>query len=128
METKVDYIYDVKELMTDDGGIDLSHLARLMLRWETQHRLLDELAQAIKDAVLQLGKTQNVGYVRATYNQPRKSYDYETPCQEAMIDGDLLREHSKYVTDWRALCKAAKIEPIVTPGEGPGSVTLTLLK
>ena len=35
---------------------------------------------------------------------------------------------ARMVIDWRAICKAANIKPIVTPGEGPGSVTVKLLK
>lgn len=120
METKVEY--------KTEGKPDASQLARLMLLWEEKRRALDELEAAIKDTVLALGKTQTVGNVRATYSNPRKSYDYETPCQEVMIDRAILLAHSKTVTDWRAVCKAAKIDPIVTPGEGPGSVSIKLLE
>ena len=107
-------------------GIDLSHLAHMMLKWEASRRYLDELEAAIKDTVLQLGKTQTVGNVRATYSNPRKRYDYETPGQAA--PHHIQAEHAKIVIDWRAVCKDADIKPIVTPGEGPGSVSVKLLK
>lgn len=118
-------------------GIDLSNLAQQMLNWEKKRRELDELEEAIRDTVLQLQKTQTVGNVRATYSKPRNSYDYEGPVQQRMeigeeIDRELyftVLEHTstRTVTDWRAVCKAAEIEPIVTPGEGPGSVSIKLL-
>ena len=134
METKAQYKTEI-----EGEGVNLSHLARLMLLWEQKKRETDELERGIKDAVLQLGKTQTVGYVRATYSNPRKSYDYEGALEQDLEDGDLLdewkdqiraaiSEHMKTVVDWRAACKTAKIEPIVTEGGGPGSVSLKLLK
>lgn len=118
-------------------GIDLSNLAQQMLNWEKKRRELDELEEAIRDTVLQLQKTQTVGNVRATYSKPRNSYDYEGPVQQRMetgeeIDQELyftVLEHTstRTVTDWRAVCKALRVEPDVTPGEGPGSVSIKLL-
>lgn len=113
--------------------VNLSNLAATMLLWEQRRRELDRLENQIKDAVLILGATQTVGYVRATYNNPRKSYDYETPAKEFLstleFPGLLVKEHTpEPVTDWRGLCKAENVEPIVTEGKGPGSVSVKLLK
>lgn len=109
----------------EQKGPDLSVLARNLLRWEEKRRELDLLERVISHAVLQLRKTQTVGNVRATFNNPRKSYDYETPGKRA--PQDFITAYSKVVTDWRAVCKEAGIDPVVTPGEGPGSVSIKLL-
>lgn len=119
METKVEY------QTKTEGGPDPSALARLMLLWEEKKRQLDEIEAGIRDSVLQLKRTQTVGNVRATYNNPRSSYDYETPGKRA--PKGIITIHSKTVIDWRAVCKAAEIDPIVKPGTGPGSVSIKLL-
>lgn len=82
---------------------DRSALARLMLRWERQTRLLDEIETAIKDTVLQLEETITTGNVRATYSAGRKRYDYETPAQQA--PDDVIAAHTVTVTktDWRTI-------------------------
>ena len=111
--------------------MNLSALARDMLVWERKRRELDELEAAIKDSVLQLGKTQTVGNVRATYSNPRNSYDYEGGVEAAELDNEtynrLVGKHTKRTIDWRGLCKDEGIDPIVTPGSGPGSVSLKLI-
>lgn len=131
MENKVEY--------KTEGKPDASQLAKLMLLWEEKRRSLDELEAAIKDTVLQLGKTQTVGNVRASFFKPRNSYDYETPVQDLLDCPETSDEdHAKIrntihncttqVVDWRAVCKFRDIDPIVTPGEGPGSVSIKLLE
>ncbi len=134
METKEEYKVQkaIDEINEAGMAVDLSVLARDLLHWEDMRRELDFLEAGIKDAVLHLGKTQTAGYGRATYNNPRNSYDYEKAACMSDLDKEafdkLVEAHKKVSVDWRALCKAAKIEPIVTPGTGPGSVTLRLLK
>jgi hypothetical protein len=140
MEEEGKHEHELGEYETYEGGeIDLSYLAKKMLLWEQQRRLLDELEQGIKDAVLQLKATQTVGYVRATYSNPRKSYDYEGAIAEALEDDGkadewkdriraALSECMKTVVDYRTACTLAEVEPIVTEGEGWGSVSLKLLK
>ncbi len=134
MCTKEHYL-SFAQLEGEGTEINLSMLARLMLEWETKRQDLDDLEDAIKDLVLHLGETQTTGNVRATYNNPRNSYDYEGPCRLVLEDEEpggrvnsAILEHTKMVTSWKSVCEAAKIEPIVTPGTGPGSVTLKLLK
>lgn len=109
-----------------ENGIDMSNLALMMLRWEKQRRALDELEAAIKDTVLVLERTQTVGNVRASYSAGRRSFDYETPGADAsqeIINGCTTTVVS---IDWRAVCKEAGIEPVVT-GQAPPSVSLKLL-
>lgn len=90
----------------------------------------------IEPYVLSTKASQNVAGLRATYSNPRKSYDYEAPfntlCAEvmAMDDGDLMARIDKVVAEntatsigYRAVCQALDLEPYVTEGEGPGSVS-----
>ena len=129
--------YDAAEIdEVQPEEIDLDHLAWLMLNWGKARRHFNELEDAIKDTVLVLGKTQNVGYVRATYSKPRKGYDYEGPVQEALESEShgpavarlAIAEYTRNIIDYRAVCKRLELDPIVTEGEGPGSVTVKLLK
>ena len=106
--------------------MDPSALAELMLKWERVRRMADEYEQAIKDAVLQMGKSQTVGNVVARHSKGRRSFDYETPGQAA--PPDVIKAHTETIvrTDWGAVCKAAEIEPVVTGESGP-SVSLKLV-
>lgn len=83
---------------------DRSALARLMLRWERQTRLLDEIETAIKDTVLQLEETITTGNVRATYRAGRTRYDYETPARNAAPQ-EMIDAHTTTVVkvDWRTI-------------------------
>lgn len=134
-ETKAEYAVK-QELQPED--VNLSELARDLLYWEKQKRQLDALEDEIKRRVLVLGETQTVGYVRATFSNPRKSYDYESPVQDLLCCVETSDEHreqleaiiadnTRQVVDWRGVCRLATVDPIVTPGEGPGSVSIKLL-
>jgi len=113
-----------------DTGIDLSALARDMLLWEQKRRELDDLEQAVKDAVLRLGKSQTVGNVKATYTSGRKTYDYEgTAVQAGLAENvELVGMFSHLVTDWRALCKAANVDEILIKSQSSPGVSLRLTK
>ena len=119
--------------------MNASELAIKMLQWEEMKRKLDELEDELKEAVLELGKTQTVGSVRATYSKGRSTYDYETPGNQASqkivaqhshteleIDWMAVAKEAQYttehrekhtevirITDWRKVCKAAEIDPLV---------------
>jgi len=54
-----------------------SELAAKMLQWEEMQKAADELKSEIEAAVLEIGKTQNVGNVRASYSKGRKSVNYQ---------------------------------------------------
>jgi len=108
--------------------MDMSELAALMLKWEETKRALDEMGAQIKEAVLEIGKTQNVGRVRASYSGGRKSYDYVTAGkqapQEIIVAHTVQPPMPAPVTDWRAVCKAAKIDPPFTKSEPRVTVKL----
>jgi len=115
----------------------MSQLAKVMLLWEEKQREADMMKAWIEQQGLILQDTVTVGYVRVTYSQPRKSYDYETPCRALLEDDEhgfwvekAMREHTKEVIDWRKVSKAefVEVEPIVTEAEGPGKATVKLLR
>ena len=113
--------------MNNGNGPDLSALARDLLLWEQMRRQLDELEQAIKDTVLQLGQTQSVGNVRATYSKGRRVFDYEGAGQAADpgIIADYTKETVTVNTDWRMVCDVAGIEPPVK-SQGKPAVRIKL--
>ena len=107
--------------------MDMSYLAKKMLEWEQARRMCDELEAAIRDSVLQLGKTQTVGNVKATYSKGRKRYDY-FQAGGAASPGIVLECTTTPApkTDWRAVCKAAGITEIPFTQSDPSvSVKLT---
>ena len=147
LELELEADAEMLEQMPDDGwqekeapkpeDVDMSQLAKVMLLWEEKQREADLMKDWIEAQALILQDTVTVGYVRVTYAQPRKSYDYETPCRELLEDKEhgfwverAMREHTKEVIDWRKVSKAeyVEVEPIVTEGEGPGKATVKLLR
>ena len=101
--------------------MDSSELATKMLDWEKRRRELDALEAEIKNAVLQIGKTQTVGNVRVSYSAGRRSFDYETPGKTA--DENIIADYTKTVTtvttDWKMICDVAGIEPLVASQSEP---------
>ena len=69
--------------------MDNSQLAALMLEWEAAQRRADGLAEQIKTAVLEIGKTQVVGNVRATFSAGRRTFDYRAAVDNAEAAGQL---------------------------------------
>ena len=94
--------------------IDLSNLARMMLRWERLQLQVDELRGAIEDTVMQIKRTQTAGNVRAVYSGGRKSYDYrEAADGHPMVNTatvELFTVMPPPQTDWRKVCDHAGIE------------------
>ena len=100
--------------------MDANELAGKMLEWGQKHAELARLTAEIEAAVLTLGKTQNVGNVRAIYSKGRKRYDYEAGGKNAPEVYVATNTVTKTVvsTDWRSVCKDAGIEDIpYTQGE-----------
>ena len=115
---------------TDTKGdtMDASALARDMLKWEQLRRQLDELEEAIKDSVLQIGQTQTVGNVRASYSKGRKSYDYQTAADgHPMVSEATIALFTTPSVDWRGICKHAGIDDVPIKSQSGPSVSLKLL-
>lgn len=107
--------------------MNASELATKMLEWENIQRQADALKAEITETVLQLGKTQTVGNVRATYSNGRGKYDYETACAHyGLTETDLL-PYSKTVYDYRkaAVEYQLDVEQFYTPGSP--TVTVKIL-
>lgn len=117
--------------------MDQSDLAKKMLTWERLQREADALRAEIEAGVLALGRTQVVGNVRATFNNPRRTYQYEAGFKAAWAtaldkqDIPLLNKLEKAVdaasavkVDWREVCAGLEIEAPYTTGEP--SVTVKL--
>jgi len=108
--------------------MDASALARDLLRWEQKRRELDELEAAIKDSVMQIGQTQTVGNVRATYYKGRKSYDYQAAADgHPMVSQATVELFTTPKIDWCGICKHAGIEDVPFK-QGTPSVSLRLME
>ena len=107
--------------------MDASELAKQMLLWEQVRRRLDEIEEAIKDTVLQIGKTQTVGNVRASYSKGRKSYDYKSAVEaEDVLPGELA-PFEKVTIDYKAACETLGFINVTFTQSEP-SVSVKLLK
>ena len=112
--------------------MDMSELATKMLEWEKLMCAADTLAAEIEAAVLEIGKTQTAGNVRASYSGGRKSYDYQAAADghkmvsEATICLFTCIVPQTYRVDWRGICQHVGIEDIPFTQSAP-SVTVKLL-
>lgn len=117
--------------------MDASELAKKMLLFEQHQRKADTLRVEIEAEVLALGKTQVAGSVRATFNNPRKAYQYEAGFKVAWAmaldkqDKATLEKLEKAVdaastvkVDWREVCAKMELEAPYTTGVA--SVTVKL--
>ena len=110
--------------------MDNSVMAQMMLEWECLQKQADEVKAEIQEAVLEIGKTQNVGNVRATYSKGRKSYDYREAADGHPMVGDatvrLFTTQPEPRVDWRGICKHAGIDDVPFKQSDP-SVTVKLV-
>ena len=86
--------------------MDKDKLAQKMLEYAEAKKKADELEAEIKAAVMELGKTQTVGIVKATYRKGRKFYDYRKGAQQGNADHVDIEKHTRITKkiDWRGLC------------------------
>jgi hypothetical protein len=107
--------------------MNASELASKMLEWERVKRQLDDITEEIQATVLEIGKTQTVGNVRATYSAGRKTYDYQGASEGSPIVNEAVKEmFSKRLIDWKAVCEHAGIEDVPFE-QGAPSVTVKLM-
>lgn len=99
-------------------------LAKAMLEWGDAKLRLSEMEAEIKSAVLELGKTQTVGNVRASYSRGRKSYRYQESVEREQLTDEELAPFQSIKTDYRAACKALNIETECTQGDPSVKVKL----
>lgn len=101
--------------------MNMSVLAKKMLLWEELVIELNALTAEIEGAVLEIGKTQKVGNVSASYSGGRKTYDYNLAIAEALSDGRLdgpeLDPFERISIDYRSACKELSIDAPFTKSE-----------
>lgn len=108
--------------------MNATELAKAMLEWEEMQRKADELAEAIKNTVMKIGKTQTVGNVRASFRSSIKRYDYQSAADgHPAVREATLELFTKKSIDWRGVCKHAGIEDVPFTQSEP-SVSLKLLQ
>lgn len=90
--------------------MNATELAEKMIAWGKARQALDALEAEIKTEVLELGETQKVGSVRASYSGGRKTYDYENAGKSA--DQAWIDVCTTPKTDWARVCKLAEIPDI----------------
>jgi hypothetical protein len=120
--------------------MDASTLALKMLEWERKYLELMVLEAEIKEAVLEVRKTQVVGNVRARYSGGRRTYDYGRSVlnmrARAIQENDhttldhitnAMEKHTTTVIkrDYRKMCDVLGINGIVV-GKSDPSVTVKL--
>lgn len=105
------------------------HLAMEFERLTMETRAVTDELQAL---VMEEGKTQTVGNVRATYSAGRKTYHYEAGFYARYHQGGmppsvqaLMEEHKKCTYDFRELCR--KLEIDAPYKQSPPTVTVKLL-
>lgn len=113
--------------------MNASELAGMMLEWETLQRQADALAEQIRQAVLEIGKTQTVGCVRASYSSGRKTYDYEGTVRNwfpAEVLDPMLPEYTttKTTVDWKRMVDDHAISLVMIAAESGPTVTIKLDK
>jgi hypothetical protein len=104
--------------------MNATELAHKMLEWQEVQARADLLKMEIEAAVLELGKTQTVGNVRATYSAGRKTYDYEEAWRDE-YDHLPAAIFQRVTYDYRAACTEASIADIPFTQSAP-SVSLKL--
>ena len=113
--------------------MNANKLAAAMLQWGEKNLELALLTAKIETAVLELGKTQNVGNVRATYSGGRRRFHYEAGAVK--VDAGIIAEYTVTpppveplpVTNWQAVCKAANVTAIPFT-QGDPSVKVKVVK
>ena len=82
-------------------------LTEKMARWEELKIEISRLESEITKEVISLGKTQQVGNVRASFANGRKTYNYEAIAKSIEIPDDVFAAHTKQKieTDWTSLVK-----------------------
>src|SRR3989304_3091252 len=107
--------------------MNATELAQAMLNWQQKAIELQELEDEIKSAVLKIGKTQVVGRARATFYNPKKTYEYQDAAMDRNVSAATIELFTtvKTIVDWRGICQHEEIEDIPF-SEEPARVALKL--
>jgi hypothetical protein len=107
--------------------MNATELAKKMLEWQELMVQASAIEKEIQAAVLEVGKTQTVGNVRATFSNGRRTFDYETPAKP-IAPPELVVLHTEIIEkiDWKKICDEVGATPIVVSQTDP-SVSVKLL-
>ena len=109
--------------------MDSKTLTMKMLEWGELTEKANDLAAEIEAAVLEEGKTQTVGNVRASYSNGRKTYGYQEAAEALGMHQEVLTAYTKTVVsvDWRKAWQdyGEGDPPVIS--ESPPSVTVKLI-
>ncbi len=113
--------------------MDATELAMKILKYQGLYDELQALEKEICAAVVERGGSQDIGRTHVAYSKGNRTLDWETPGKTA--PADLIAKHTIHqdaytvpasdTTDWGAICKEAKIEPLVL-GQKPPSAKITV--
>jgi len=107
-----------------------SELAAKMLQWEETQKAANNLKAEIEAAVLEIGKTQNVGNVRASYSKGRKSVNYQKAAEAAKVPDVIIGTYTTPKVDWKKVCEFGDVPSDILEqytGHSKPSVSLKLL-
>ncbi len=85
--------------------------AYLAARYAALTAELQEIEHILTKKAMDAGKSMDFGPVSIKYTKGKKTYDYETPGQEAALD--IINACKETKVDWRRVCTAANIAPDV---------------
>jgi predicted transcriptional regulator len=82
-------------------------LTEKMAKWEELKLEISKLEADIKKEVLELGKTQQVGNVKASFAKGRTNYNYQGIAEAIEVPEEVMSKYTeqKTVTDWTKIVK-----------------------
>ena len=101
-------------------------LAEKMEAWKEAILVAESLAEKIKAEVMELGKTQKVRGVVATFSNGRGKYDYLAAVEQAAVPVSVMSKYSTLVFDYKAICNNEGIAVDDFYTAGTPSVTLKI--
>ena len=98
---KIPHADAINPVQISCSGMNASELALMLLAWEQKKQELDLMEAEIETAVLEIGETQTVGNVRASYRKGRRVLDWALAGKDADpgIIADYTTEETIIKTD-----------------------------
>ena len=89
--------------------MNATELAQLFVNYAEAQKQLDAMRVQIEAAVLDLGESQKIAGVKATYYNPTIETDYEAAARAHGAPQSLIKMHSttKVTTAWKAVAEEA---------------------
>ena len=110
--------------------MNAKELAEKMLEYSDAQAKANRLREEIVAAVLEIGKTQTVGNVKAQFRNGRKTYDYRAGADDPRVSEAAVAQFTTQPpprVDWRGICKHVGIDNVPFTVSEP-SVSVSLLE